>query len=87
LAHQTAQERQRFTDMLIHFEMAKVNSDLAEDTPLKKRFEDNPILSVGPRLTLTNKDYGHDIPHIRSIELNTSIDVACKNDSRFKQVI
>jgi hypothetical protein len=81
LAHQTAQERQRFTDMLIHFELSEVNSELAEDHPLKKRFEDNPLLSVGPRLTLSsNQDYGDDIPHIRSIKLNTPIDVACKND-------
>lgn len=87
LAHQTAEERQRFTDMLIHFEMAKVNSDLAEDHPLKKRFEDNPILSVGPRLTLTNEDYGDDIPHIRRIELNTPIDVACKNDALIKAFV
>lgn len=87
LAHQTAEERQRFTDMLIHFEMAKVNSDFAEDHPLKKRFEDNPLLSVGPRLTLTDEDYGNDIPHIRSIELNTPIDVACKNDSLIKAFV
>jgi hypothetical protein len=87
LSHQTAQVRQRFTDMLIHFEMAKVNSDLAEDNPLKKRFEDNPLLSVGPRLTLTNKDYADDIPHIRSIELNTPIDVACKNDPLIKAFV
>lgn len=88
LAHQTAQERQRFTDMLIHFELTEVNSDLAEDHPLKKRFEDNPLLSVGPRLTLSsNKDYGDDIPHIRNIKLNTPIDVACKNDPLIKAFV
>jgi hypothetical protein len=87
LAHQSAEERQRFTDMLIHFEMAKVNSDLAEEHPLKKRFEDNPLLSVGPRLTLTDKDYGNDIPHIRRIELNTPINLACKNDALIKAFV
>ena len=88
LAHQTALERQRFTDMLIHFELTEVNSELAEDHPLKKRFEDNPLLSVGPRLTLSsNKDYGDDIPHIRSFKLNTPIDVACKNDPLIKAFV
>ncbi|MEP1445428.1 MAG: hypothetical protein ABJK37_04825 [Paraglaciecola sp.] len=87
ITHQTEQQRQRFTDMLIRFDLTQVNSDLAEDHPLNKRFEDNPLLSVGPRLSLSYQDRGEDTPHIRKIKLNAPIDVACKDNSLIKAFV
>lgn len=87
LAQQTPQERQRFSEMLFYFDLTRVDSDFVEDHPLTKRFEDNPLLSVGPRLSVSEVVYGVEIPHIRSIELNAPIDVACKNDPLIKAFV
>jgi len=87
LAQQTAQERQRFTDMLFYFDLTKTQSDFMEFHPLKIRFEDNPVLRVGPRQSVSTEFYGVDMLQIRSIELNASIDVACENDPLIKAFI
>ncbi|MFT5452094.1 MAG: hypothetical protein ACI9N9_001581, partial [Enterobacterales bacterium] len=83
-AQQSAQERQRFTDMLFYFNLIKSQSDFMEFHPLKKRIEDIPILRVGRRQSVSNEFYGVDLKRIRSIELNAPIDVACKYDPLIK---
>ncbi|MFT5520824.1 MAG: hypothetical protein ACI9IA_001421 [Enterobacterales bacterium] len=84
LAQQSAQERQRFTDMLFYFNLIKSQSDFMEFHPQNKRFEDIPILRVGRRQSVSNEYYGVDFKQIRSIELNVPIDVACKYDPLIK---
>jgi len=84
LAQQTAQERQRFTDMLFYFDLTKAQSDFVEFHSHEKRFEDNPVLSLGSRNAASKEFYGVDLKQIRSIDLNTTIEVACKNDPLIK---
>lgn len=87
LAQQTAEERQRFTDMLFYFDLTKRQSDFVEYHPHQKRFEDNPLLSVGPRQPVSRIYYGVNLPQMRLIELNAPINVACKNDQLIKAFV
>jgi hypothetical protein len=87
LAQQTAQERQRFTDMLFYFDLTKRQSEFVEYHPQQKRFEDNALLSLGPRQPVSRIFYGVDLPQMRLIELNAPIDVACKNDPLIKAFV
>ncbi|GAA0853945.1 hypothetical protein [Aliiglaciecola litoralis] len=87
LAQQSPQERQRFTDMLFYFDLTKRQSEFVEYHPHQQRFEDNPLLSVGPRQSVSRIFYGVDLPQIRLFELKVPIDVACNNDPLIKAFV
>jgi hypothetical protein len=85
LAHQTAEERQRFADLLDYMLLFEQEMRFAELHPLAERVKDNPAIAIGPieqmPWTYAGVEYTRER---RSMRLAVPVSRACHNDRLVK---
>ena len=85
LSQQTAEERQRFSELLFYFESLQPQADFLEMEPQERGMEDNPVLRIGAAHAYSGKYLGFDWATTRRrLELDVSLAVACHDNMLIK---
>lgn len=85
LAQQSAEERQRLSELLYYFDVLQLTANRSELRPLELGMEYNPMLRVGESYQHSTTYYGFDwVRTRRQLQLGTSLADACKNDQLIK---
>lgn len=85
LSQQSPERRQELTDLKKLITVLQREADLMEELPLRERFENNPIIAVGPREPYERTYLGKDwTSGRRDLTLKVPISEACRNDALIK---
>jgi len=85
LSQQTVKERKRFSELLFFYDALQPDADFSNFNPLVSGMENNPILRIGPPISLTRSYYGKEWPVLRrNLELNVPLSEACRNNQLIK---
>jgi hypothetical protein len=85
LSQQTAEQRQRLSEMLFYFDALQDEADFLERQPQERRMEDNPMLRVGAPRAYSSRYLGFDWATMRrDLELDVPWAVACHDNMLIK---
>lgn len=85
LSQQTAEQRERFSELLFYFVSLQPEADYLDRQPQERRMEDNPILRIGEPYAFSGRYQGFDWTQTRRrLELNVPLPVACRDNMLIK---
>ncbi len=85
LARQTAEERNRFSELRFYFDNLQPTADFAERHPTESGMEGNPILRIGKPYSSSVKFFGFDwVATPRRLELGVPLAEACRDNQLIK---